>query len=97
MLSTDVILSPRLAMHRIETVADGDQFTFRYGLIHEETPPEPRFVLDFDHYAEGELDLDDLLSRCKRYHRHIYHAFRWCIADGKLEVFQPLRDAEKGV
>ncbi len=97
MLRTDVIRSPELAMHRIEALADGDQFTFRYGLIHEGTPPEPRFLLDFDHYAEGELSLDDLLSRCERYHRHIYNAFRWCIAEGKLGFFQPEPDAGKGI
>ena len=97
MLRTEVIPSPELAMHRIEAVANGDQFTFRYGLIHEDTPPEPRFVLDFDHYAEGELGLDDLLSRCDRYHRQIYHAFRWCIAGGRLEVFQPETGTEKEV
>jgi uncharacterized protein (TIGR04255 family) len=96
MLRTDVILSPRLSMHRIETMSDGDAFTFRYGLTREGTPPEPRFVLDFDHYAEGELGLDDLLDRCERYHRHIYNAFRWCIADGKLGVFRPELDTGKG-
>lgn len=93
MLRTDVIISPELAMHRIQTSADGDRFTFNYGLVYEGTPPEPRFLLDFDHYAEGELDLDDLLSRCENYHRHIYSAFRWCIARDKLGVFQPESEA----
>ena len=89
MLKTDAILSPELAMQRIQATTDGDRFTFRYGLIHEGTPPEPKFVLDFDLYAEGNIDLDDLLPRCDRYHRVIYNAFRWCIADGKLAVLQP--------
>jgi uncharacterized protein (TIGR04255 family) len=97
MLKTDVILSPKLAHHRIEMLADSNQFTFRYGMIREGTPPEPRFLLDFDHYAEGELDLDDLLSRCERYHRHIYNAFRWCIAENKLSFFQPASMPQKGV
>lgn len=89
MLRTDVILSPESAMHRIQVPADGDRFTFHYGLVHEGAPPEPRFMLDFDHYAEGELSLDDLLSRCEAYHRQIYSAFRWCIAEDRLEMFQP--------
>jgi len=89
MLKTEVILSPELAVQRIQAAMNEDRFTFRYGLIHEGTPPEPKFLLDFDHYAEGHIELDDLFSRCDRYHRHIYNAFRWCIADGKLAVFQP--------
>jgi uncharacterized protein (TIGR04255 family) len=97
MLKTEVIPSPKLVHHRIETFADGDQFTFRYGMIREGTPPEPQFLLDFDHYAEGELDLDDLISRCDQYHRHIYNAFRWCIAEGKLSFFQPASIPKKGV
>ena len=89
MLRTDVILSPETAMQRIQVTSDGDRFTLRYGLAHEGTPAEPRFILDFDHYVEGNNSLDGLLARCDRYHRHIYHAFRWCIAEGKLAVFQP--------
>lgn len=89
MLRTDVILSPKLAMQQIRATTDEDQLTFRYGLIYEGTPAEPQFVLDFDHYIEGEVDLDDLLSRCDRYHRLVYNAFRWCIAGDKLHVFQP--------
>jgi uncharacterized protein (TIGR04255 family) len=96
MLRTDVILSPESAMHRIQVPADGDRFTFHYGLVHEGAPPEPRFMLDFDHYAEGELNLDDLLSRCEAYHRQIYNAFRWCIAEDRLEIFQPELETKEG-
>ncbi len=89
MLKTDVILAPELAVQRIQATTEGDRFVFRYGLIHEGTPPEPRFLLDFDLYTEGNVGLDDLITRCHRYHQIIYSAFRWCIADGKLAVFQP--------
>lgn len=89
MLRTDAILSPELVMQQIRATTDGDQLTFRYGLIHEGSPAQPRFVLDFDHYVEGEIDLDDLFPCCDRYHRLIYNAFRWCIADDKLHIFQP--------
>lgn len=89
MLRTGVILSPDLVMQQIRVANNGDQLTFRFGLIYEGSPAEPKFVLDFDQYVEGEIDLDDLLHRCDRYHRLIYNAFRWCIADGKLHVFQP--------
>ena len=89
MLKSDAILSPELAMQRIQATTDEDRFVFRYGLFHEGTPPEPRFMLDFDLYTEGNMNLDSLLARCDRYHQIIYSAFRWCIADGKLDVFQP--------
>lgn len=96
MLRTKVIVSPNLAIHRIRTTASDGQFSLHYGLLHEGTPPKPQFLLDFDHYAEGELELDDLVSRCEDYHQHIYNAFRWCIAEGKLSVFQPESASEKG-
>ena len=89
MLKTDAILSPELAVQRIQTTANEDRFTFRYGLIQEGTPPEPKFLLDFDLYTEGNVNLDDLITRCHRYHQIIYSGFRWCLADGELTVFQP--------
>jgi uncharacterized protein (TIGR04255 family) len=97
MLRTDVILSPKMVMQRIRATTDEDQLTFRYGLIYEGSPVEPKFVLDFDHYIEGEIGFDDLLPRCDRYHRLIYNAFRWCIADGKLHIFQPEIAAEERI
>lgn len=97
MLKTGVISAPDLAIHRIRTAANDGRFSFQYGLTHRGTPPKPQFLLDFDYYAEGELELDDLISRCEGYHQHIYNAFRWCIAEGKLSIFQPKSTAEKGV
>jgi uncharacterized protein (TIGR04255 family) len=94
MIRTEVILSPELALQQTQVTTNGDRFKFRYGLIREGTPPEPKepkFLLDFDHYAEGNLKLDDLLDRCDHYHKAIYDAFRWCIAEDKLSVFQPTR------
>lgn len=89
MLKTDAIQSPELALQRIQAVTNGDRFTFLYGLLHEGMPLEPKFMLDFDMYAEGNLMLEDLLDRCRRYHEFIYSAFRWCIPDDKLYLFDP--------
>lgn len=92
MLKIDAIQAPETAMQQIRIANNGDQLIFRHGLIREGSPAEPMFALDFDHFIEGEIGLDDLLSRCDRYHRGIYSAFRWCIADGKLGVFQPIHE-----
>lgn len=96
MLRTDVILSPDLSVHRIQTATNGDRFTFLYGFTPEETSDAGQFLLDFDHYAEGELDLESLLSRCERYHQNIYSAFRWCIAEDKLDFFEPVPEDTRG-
>lgn len=50
----------------------------------------PFFLLDFDYFEEGELSLTNLVERCDAYHDVIYRAFRWCIPDERLDVFEPL-------
>jgi len=49
----------------------------------------PFLLLDFDYFEEGELSLENLVERCNTYHDVIYRAFRWCIPDENLGVFQP--------
>ncbi|MGH2559382.1 MAG: TIGR04255 family protein [Thermomicrobiales bacterium] len=54
----------------------------------------PEILLDFDYYEEGELELNRIDARCARYHDRIYQAFRWCIRDDRLEVFEPRRKGD---
>ncbi len=96
-LRTDVIQSPEMAIHRIQTPVDDDQFTFRYGLVRDIPSSDPQFLLDFDHYVEGEIGLESLLARCEDYHQRIYNAFRWCIAENGLSFFQRTTDTREGV
>ncbi|MCL5998847.1 MAG: TIGR04255 family protein [Chloroflexi bacterium] len=42
---------------------------------------EPVFVLDFDYFEEGQLDIRALTEYCQRYHDQIYKAFRWSFRD----------------
>ena len=53
---------------------------------------EPRYLLDFDYYASGNISLDKNKPQefLERYHDSIYKAFRWCIKKGKLGVFDPV-------
>lgn len=70
------------------------RLAFRMGKrIHDE---KSSLALDFDYFQEDEegLPLEDLVERCDRYHRVIYDAFRWCIPDGNLEVFDPILKLE---
>ena len=96
MLRTKVITSPRYAMNQIVAADGEDQFTLRYGVAPKADSSELGFVLDFDHYAEGQVGVEDLIARCERYHRVIYNAFRWCIRDNKLAAFEPVAAVEKG-
>jgi len=99
MLTTGEISSPESSAHRIVVpIEEGDRLAFFYGLIREGSPPKPSFVLDFDVYVEADdIGLGDLVSRCEGYHDTIYWAFRWCIADGKLEAFKPVTSEKGGV
>ncbi len=80
--STDNYLSQHL-LH------DEDEawLALRFGYRVEEA--KPGFILDFDYYQEGQLALDDLATRCDRYHAAIYNAFRWCLLPEALQVFKP--------
>lgn len=66
---------------------DSERLTLRSGFRSREAPI---FLLDFDYFAEGNIPLEDLLTLCQRYHDVIYNAFRWCIPDEKLVVFDPI-------
>lgn len=66
---------------------------FRFGkrVIDE----EPTFVLDFDYYDDRERSFEGLIDRFYRYRDTIYHAFRWCIQDDKLQAFQPVAKEDR--
>lgn len=51
---------------------------------------EPTLILDFDYYDDRELPFEGLVERCHRYHDKIYDAFRWCLREDRLDVFQPV-------
>ncbi|MBL7184654.1 MAG: TIGR04255 family protein [Anaerolineae bacterium] len=70
---------------------NNERLTLRSGFRGEE---EPVFLLDFDYYAEGNITLENLPDLCQRYHDVIYYAFRWCIPDEKLVVFDPVPVSE---
>jgi uncharacterized protein (TIGR04255 family) len=70
------------------TGEDGENLTLRTGLKREED--EPFFLLDFDCYVEGKTDLEQLARLCSHFHDVIYGAFRWCIREDRLNVFEPI-------
>jgi len=51
---------------------------------------EPLFLLDLDYYAEEQITLDRLSTLVQDYHDLIYDAFRWCIPERNLSVFEPV-------
>jgi uncharacterized protein (TIGR04255 family) len=68
------------------TGENDERLTLRSGFRGGE---EAIFLLDFDHYVEGNIPLENLLALCQRYHDVIYNAFRWCIQEEKLALFAP--------
>ncbi len=59
------------------------------GTGYGEEEGRPFFLLDFDYFEEGQLELSGLIERSARYNEVLYRAFRWCIRDEKLHVFRP--------
>jgi uncharacterized protein (TIGR04255 family) len=95
MLRLDAISDPDSMITEIRVPQGAEWFTLRYGVGRYKSsesaePSERGFLLDFDHYVSENVDLSDLLDRCSRYHDTIYRAFRWCIAEDKLAVFEPI-------
>ncbi len=74
---------------RCRLVFTDDSAKFILDTRYGEEEEQPFFLLDFDYYEEGQLNLDDLIERCHRYNEVIYRAFRWCVRDEKLSVFNP--------
>lgn len=89
LLRREEIREPFLALTQIRSRQEEGEFTFAFGISQLSGMKEKSFVLDFDRYIEEEieLDTDDLLRRCDRYHGEIYSAFRWCILENALEIF----------
>jgi uncharacterized protein (TIGR04255 family) len=48
------------------------------------------FLLDLDYFEEGKLTIEDLEKRVQRYHSVIYDAFRWCVKEESLSIFNPI-------
>ena len=79
---------PREMVSQLRVSGEGDErLNLRTGF---RDGGEPTFLLDLDYYAQGNIPLDHLTDRCQRYHDVIYDAFRWCIRDEKLAVFDPV-------
>lgn len=72
----------------------GGRLGFRMGKSKENE--QSSLLLDFDYFEENEegIPLEGLVQRCDRYHRVIYDAFRWSIAEDRLGVFEPIPKLE---
>lgn len=73
-------------------VSENEKLSLRSGF---ESGDQPAFVLDLDHFSEGQIPLREVMPLCHRYHELVYRAFRWCIREEQLSFFVPL-DSGKG-
>lgn len=62
------------------------QMNLRFG--YEVNESVPTFLLDFDYFEEGTIDLAEVMARCNQYHEIIYRAFRWVVRDDTLTHFR---------
>ncbi|MBX3065862.1 MAG: TIGR04255 family protein [Anaerolineae bacterium] len=79
-----------VGLTRLMTDHQGGKFSLISGVIQEEEDPQPSFVLDFDHFQEGErvLSVEALIEICDKFHSTIYNAFRWAIVPERLHIFE---------
>jgi len=68
---------------------DKAKLTVRTGYATE--GDEKFFLLDYDYFEVGKLEITNLLERLDSYHNIIYDAFRWCIKDEILGRFDPIK------
>ena len=87
-LRVDAWTEPVEMLSRILLQDDSGKLSLRYGFGKDQN--EPFFLLDFDYFEEGQLNLDNLYQRLEHYHTRIYAAFRWCLLDESLKRFEPL-------
>lgn len=85
LLTTNAWLEPEEALSQLLLEDGTAKLTLRSGYSHDDSGHS--FLLDFDYYEEGQLELAGLLARCDHYHDRIYSAFRWCILDSSLPRF----------
>lgn len=90
LISMGVFDSPHQGMTHILSNYEDGVFSFRSGIIQNQETQNSVFVLDFDCYTEGrvELNTEHLLQLCDHYHATIYNAFRWSIKEDKLNLFK---------
>ena len=89
-LSTPVWDEPDEAVTQTILTDDRGKLALRTIFGHDVASHDPFFVLDFDYFEEGKIELTDLIERCHRYHDRTYRAFRWCFLDKSMSVFHPL-------
>lgn len=90
-LTVDAWSAPKAFATQMELDDDGSTLAIRLGLQVNDGEAPRALVLDFDYYEEGPSTLDDLVTRCDRFHAVIYDAFRWAIHEDQLSVFDPIQ------
>lgn len=87
LLQVDVWDTPIEMFSQLLLNDDEGHLGLRFGITRPEG--EAQMVLDLDYFDDRELGFDSLIKRCREYHDIIYAAFRWCIKDDQLHVFDP--------
>lgn len=85
LLRTDAWTMPIELSNSVVLADDDGRMILRVGYSPQS---KEELLLDIDYFEEGQLSLDDVERRCSRYHDVIYRAFRWCVTDNAMAMFQ---------
>ncbi len=86
-LHTEAWVEPKEMLSQMVLVDNNASLALRIGYGKEQK--KPFFVLDFDYFEEGQISYNKLQERLDHYHSRIYSAFRWCVKESSLELFNP--------
>ena len=87
LLRSQVWSDPLEFLSQLILIDGNGKLSLRTGFGNEKG--ERFFLLDLDYFEEGQISLEDTFKRVQRYHRVIYDAFRWCVKDESLVLFNP--------
>jgi uncharacterized protein (TIGR04255 family) len=66
---------------RCRSNENSDAVHFQHGILSSEDDDEQNYLIDFDFYREGRVEVDETAGVFARFNRRSGRSFRWAIAD----------------
>lgn len=74
---------------RCKSNESGDAVHFQHGILSSEDDNEQNYLIDFDFYRDGRVEVDETANVFARFNRRSGRSFRWAIADDLHTALEP--------
>jgi uncharacterized protein (TIGR04255 family) len=74
---------------RCKSADGGDAVHFQHGILSSEDDDEQNYLIDFDFYRDGRIEVDEAPGVFARFNRRSGRSFRWAIADDLHAALEP--------